>query len=256
MDTNSSSFGPLVLILIGIAYLLYNTGVITISPWHALVTYWPVILIYFGLKNIVFGLLRLRGKDFGDAFLGAVIAFFGFNWLAPRIGLSAISLSWSMTWPIFLILLGLSLLFDGKSFMQVRVLTEDGSNHDKLPRATASLIGEVRRGGSSWALDDTYIRHAIGSVHLDLTQAIIPEKEVKLNISGLIGEATIYLPPDLPVRIECRLHAGDMSVLERSASGVNLDPIVIERPDYVEAVKKLDIRVHWRIGDVKIRRIG
>ena len=72
----------------------------------------------------------------------------------------------------------------------------------------------------------------------------------------MIGEATIYLPPDLPVRIECRLYAGEMSVLDRSESGANLGPITMESPGYAEAVKKLNIRVHWRIGDVKIRRIG
>jgi lia operon protein LiaF len=256
LNTNSSYLGPLFIILIGIGYLLYNMGIIAISPWQALITYWPLFVIYHGLKTFVLGLFQWRGKDFGDMLLGAVVAFFGFNWLAPRIGLSAISLSWSMLWPIFIILLGLSLLFDSKKVLSVQVLGDDDKDHDKLPSASASLIGEVRRGATSWALDDTTIRHAIGSVHLDLTQAIIPEREVKINIAGMIGEATIYLPPDLPVRIECRLYAGEMSVLDRSESGANLGPITMESPGYAEAVKKLNIRVHWRIGDVKIRRIG
>ena len=64
---------------------------------------------------------------------------------------------------------------------------------------TTIIIGELRRGGEAWYVDDTNISHGIGEVKFDFTNAVIPDKEIFFNISGLVGEVTIYLPPDLPL---------------------------------------------------------
>ena len=37
-------------------------------------------------------------------------------------------------------------------------------------------------------LDDTQIRQGVGSVNLDLTQAIIPDREVQIDIVGYVGK--------------------------------------------------------------------
>ncbi|NPV80674.1 MAG: hypothetical protein HPY52_10425 [Firmicutes bacterium] len=41
---------PLFLIVIGIVLLLNNYGLITVNIWDLLATYWPVLLILYGLS--------------------------------------------------------------------------------------------------------------------------------------------------------------------------------------------------------------
>lgn len=252
MNTNHGSFWPLIIILTGIGYLLFNLKIIPITPWQAFVTYWPAILIIAGLKNILQGSARSPQRQDGDIGLNFVLILLGAYLLAPRLGFSVIPISWSLIWPVLLIIFGFSLLFKKGNIVKVEL---NGVSYEKSPKTTSSLIGEVRRGSTGWALDDTYIRHGIGSVHLDLTQAIIPEREVVIDVGGMVGEVVIYLPPELPVKIDCQLDMGDMVVFDQAESGTHRR-LELQSENYQTAVKKLDIRVRWRIGEIKIRRIG
>lgn len=60
-------FGGFVLIGIGIIFLLQQMGYVNISIGSIISTFWPLILIYLGLKN----LLTTRGE--GGSFIGAFI---------------------------------------------------------------------------------------------------------------------------------------------------------------------------------------
>jgi len=46
-----SLFWGLIILVLGMLFLLKNFG-LEIDVWHLLGKYWPVILIYIGLKNI------------------------------------------------------------------------------------------------------------------------------------------------------------------------------------------------------------
>jgi hypothetical protein len=46
-----SLFWGLIILVLGMLFLLKNFG-LEINIWHLLGKYWPVILIYIGLKNI------------------------------------------------------------------------------------------------------------------------------------------------------------------------------------------------------------
>lgn len=254
MNGSSSVFWPLVIILTGLGYLLYNLGLIAITPWQILYTYWPALLILYGLKTFADQVFRKKDHSDGggEIVFAVLVILFGAYLLAPRLGFPVVRISWSIVWPILLILIGISLLFDKEKVIKIQV----GSDlTDSPPKATTALIGEIRLGTTSWVLDDTYIRHGIGTVSLDLTRAIIPEREVVIDISGLVGESVIYLPPDLPVKIDCQINAGDIAVLDRSDSGLHRRVTMVS-PGYDQAARKLDIRVRWKVGDVKIRRIG
>jgi lia operon protein LiaF len=255
VNNSSSLFWPLLIIAVGMGYLLHNLGFVAVTPWQILHTYWPALIILHGLRKIA-DFSRPKGhhpRDGGELVTAVLLVLFGAYLLAPRIGLPVIPISWNVVWPIIIILIGISLLFDKERVVKIQV---NGDHRDgAAPRAASSLVGEIRRGSTSWVLDDTFIRHGIGSVTLDLTQAIIPEREVIIDISGLLGESVIYLPPDLPVKADCQIKAGDITVLDQSDSGIQRRISYIS-PGYHEAVRRLDIRVRWKAGDIKIRRIG
>ncbi|OAB46024.1 cell wall-active antibiotics response protein LiaF [Paenibacillus glacialis] len=101
-------FGGLVLIGIGVIFLLQQMGYVDISLGSIISTYWPLILIYAGLKN----LLTSRGK--GGSFLGAFILIAVGGYFQAR------ALDWDILSPGdffkylvpgFLILCGLHVIF-------------------------------------------------------------------------------------------------------------------------------------------------
>lgn len=247
---------PVIIILIGVGYLLANLGIISITPWQAFIKYWPIILIWFGIKQLWRTLRRPNGRyrpDSTEIVIWLVITLLGVYILLPRIGFNVISLSWNLIWPALLIILGFIKLFKKEGVIKVD-LKGLGSN-TKGVRSHTSFIGEVHRGSNSWELDDLYLRHGIGSVDLDLTQAIIPDREIIIDISGIVGEVTIYLPPELPFKAVCQLNVGEITVLGHNESGTHRR-IEMQTEDYETATRRLDIRVSWKIGEVKIRRIG
>lgn len=255
MKESSRLSTPLLLIIIGVWYLLTNLGFIPITPWQGFMRYWPSILIWYGIKNLV---KELRNKNhplyvspFAIIFWLSMAAIGMYN-LLPRLGFVVVPISWNLVWPVIVILIGISYFF--KDQFLTRVFHGKSSWSDKS-HSYNSIIGDFSRGGNGWVVEDTNLTFGIGDVKFDLTQAIIPERHININVSGLIGDIVIYLPEDLPFKTNCYAKLGEVSVLQENRSGVG-NLISLETPDYSTATRKLDIQVQLKIGEVKIRRIG
>lgn len=50
-NKKESLFWGLIILILGMLFLLRNFG-LEINVWHLLEKYWPLILVYIGLKNI------------------------------------------------------------------------------------------------------------------------------------------------------------------------------------------------------------
>lgn len=50
-NKKESLFWGLIILVLGMLFLLKNFG-LEINVWHLLGKYWPLILVYIGLKNI------------------------------------------------------------------------------------------------------------------------------------------------------------------------------------------------------------
>ncbi|HHY10411.1 MAG TPA: cell wall-active antibiotics response protein [Firmicutes bacterium] len=240
---------PAVLIGLGVGFLLHNLNIISFTPWALL---WPGLIIYVGLSQLRD--LKRRpssGQSSKELVFWLIVTTLGFYLLLPRIGVLVPTLPWKIVWPALLIILGVLKLFPGKQ--PVFIFKKTGFTKQG-PHYKSSFVGEIRKGPSNWVLDDLYVRQAIGSVSLDLTQAIIPEREVELYVSGYVGDVSIYLPPGLDFRAECSLGLGDLTVLEHNESG-SQKYIVTETTGYAQAARRLNIQVHWKIGDVRVRQI-
>lgn len=241
---------PIVLIGFGLGFLLYNLQIVSFTPWSIL---WPVLIIWLAADQLVKIKRRQRGsQDSWDIVLWLIILTVGAYMLLPIIGIPLPSIPWKVVWPLGLVLLGLLILFPGRnSFVKVN-LTPGGRK--RSGEFKSSFVGEFNRGPGNWVLDDTEIRQGIGSVTLDLTQAIIPDREIHIDIFGYVGEASIYLPPGLPFKAECSLSVGEITVLDQNESGTPRY-VKTQSADYDTATQKVDIRVHWKIGEISIRQI-
>ena len=231
---------PLLIILIGVGYLLANLGMIPITPLQALIRYWPVFLILWGVRIVWDALFsRFRGQKSSSLILGIVLILGGLNLVLRRSGYPGFSLNWGIVWPILVIVLGLELMLKSKR----------GSG------SSSPIIGDFSRSGEAWYVEDLYLNHFIGDVKLDLTKAVVPNKEIFFDINGSIGDITIYIPHDLPLNVKSNIGIGEIRVLDHGAEGIARS-LELRTPDYDEAERKLNLRVFLKIGEITVRRIG
>ncbi|OMF32158.1 hypothetical protein BK133_15030 [Paenibacillus sp. FSL H8-0548] len=104
-------FTGLVIIAIGLLFLLRQTGHVTFDIGNLISTYWPVILIFWGVS----GLLSQRSN--GSGWWGAVVLLVGCIFLGRNLEL----FDWSVgdivpyIWPVVVILIGINLIWKPKS---------------------------------------------------------------------------------------------------------------------------------------------
>lgn len=229
---------PLVLVIIGFGYLLNNLGIVSVSPGQVISRYWPLLLVFYGFKILGDNYRKARYYGTGTLIFAIVIILIGINLLLPRIGYARFGISWHILWPILLIIIGFKFI----------VNTKNKHKH-------TSFVGELSRGGEAWYVDDTTYSHAIGEIKLDLTNAVIPDKEVFFHISGGVGEVTLYLPSDLALKADCRVNIGEINLLGENASGISRF-LAIESPNYDSAERKLNLSISLKVGEITVRRIG
>lgn len=230
---------PLLIILIGVGYLLANLGLIPLTPWQAFVKYWPALLVLGGLRIIIRDTVisRFRAHKSHSLVYGVVLILIGLNLLIPRLNIEGFAVTWGLVWPVLLIALGIQILLNKK---------RQASNR--------FIVRGLSQNKTSWYVDDLYLNQFIGDITLDLTKAVIPNKEIFFEIHSSIGDLDIYIPSDLPLHAKCRVAIGDITVLDRSEEGVGV-ALDVKTVDYDQAERKLNLAVSYRIGSVTVRRI-
>lgn len=103
-----SLFGPLLLIVIGLVFLLRNLGVLDGGVWDIVIRLWPVLLIMMGLDSIY-----KREGFVGAVFLiGLGIIFLLANFGYLNVGVWQLVLK---LWPVMIIAIGFDLIFGRRS---------------------------------------------------------------------------------------------------------------------------------------------
>ena len=103
--TNGAWIGGGVLILLGLIFLLQNTGIFFLHNWWALF----ILIPAFGSYSSAYGIYQSNGRRFTHAVRGAFIGgvFFTLLTAAFLFGVSA-----GLFWPLILILAGVALLMN------------------------------------------------------------------------------------------------------------------------------------------------
>lgn len=263
----------LLFLAFGITFLLQILGFIDVewSLWSILATYWPVILILIGVKEILAWVSgrfthtrRLRGNLFYGLFLTTLGVIFQGN------KLDWFYIGWGDIWKFFfaalIIYIGYTLVFksdEGGFIIDLRkkkIKTDwEDEEHTDPAHVTFStkrnmLVGSMNLGqSSSWHLEDMKISMGVGDIDLDLSRAIIPDGETFIDLSGLIGDINIVLPEELAAMVEADVRLGEVYVFGNSQSGAGRF-VSYKSVDYELAHKKVHIIVSLSIGDISIKR--
>jgi len=274
----------ILILSIGIVFLLTNTGLVDTELTTLFSTFWPAIIILYGLKilfeGIIYffhGLKRDRwqiGKILWGSFVSAAgTLILGNNAEWFQYGISDL---WNWTWPLIVVYIGFKILFDRdgnavinlgpeevkKARKQKKSKKGDGSfqfgnnrNHEyregKGRKNQRTFIGDISLGKQPWEPDGMNINMGIGSIELDLMKAILKDGENFLDVSSWIGSVEIYVPKEMAVQANVHVKAGEVTLFNDSHAGTGRSATYMS-PGFHNAEKKLILDVDLGIGDVEV----
>jgi len=179
----------IIVILAGLALLLFNTGFIPYYLRHIIIS-WPMLLVAIGVVSLMGAENRIPG---------IILILVGGFFLIPRIFILDINFS-QLFWPLILICLGILILFrrfpHPREWSHRKTATFPGSGtsldqgvifEDHIFSGTEKrIINKEFKGGR--------INVLFGGIKLDLSQASLAEGTNDLEVNVIFGGATIIVP--------------------------------------------------------------
>ncbi len=232
-------------VLVGVSTLLNALAITNINIGIIIKTYWPVILIFWGLNSLI-DYFRGSGEEdtrvlrsLGQLVSGLIILALGVLFLGGNLGLIEVDLSlfWRLFWPVIIIIFGISLI-------RGKVPKEGGKNH-------WAFMGGIDVGKSPFKLQSGTYFAVMGGVDLDLNKAEIPEGETVLDLTAVMGGIDIKVPEDLSIICEGTALLGGIDFLKESTGGI----ISSKRIEYLPGDNQRQVRFVARtlMGGVSIK---
>ncbi|MFN7251802.1 MAG: cell wall-active antibiotics response protein LiaF [Anaerobacillus sp.] len=263
----------LLILTLGLLFLLSNLGVVELNIGTFISTFWPLIIIYLGLRQVFRGVIyfgrKLRDGQwrFNKVFWGMFILAIGIVLQGNKLDYFSISSGqfWSWTWPVFIIYFGLSIIFNRGSDLIVVDLSNKYDGEDRkeflankkrssFSSVNKTLIGDIHLGKTPWQIEDLETWVGIGDISVDLSTAMLKDGENRIEFSGVIGDVKILVPDSLPVKINAEVKLGDVKIFENKQSGTSRF-VSYESENFSVADKKVSIFIKLSIGDVKVKRV-
>ncbi len=181
-----------ILAFIGILFLLDNFHVFDA---RAVLAFWPIAFI-------VVGSLKLSNARHPAGYVvGGALVLVGVLLTLSHMGV--IEIRWRDWWPVFLIALGISVIFKGQLRRSRDFTQADGSHSKTLPDSQVDLT--VVMGGTQLKVDSQDFRGGditavMGGVELDFRNASI-HGEATLHVFVAMGGVDIKIPTDWAVMV-------------------------------------------------------
>jgi predicted membrane protein len=169
-----------ILVLIGLAFLLDNLGLISIeSLWR----FWPLLLIAAGIGNF---LSRHRAW-------GLLLLFAGVILQLNELGIT--HFGWAAFWPMMLIGFGFFIIWGSFGWNSKSVAAKSTGGDPRTTLNEAVVFGGLERRMTSQDFRGGEITAIFGGVELDLTEASMQGTEATLAISAIFGGVELRVPP-------------------------------------------------------------
>jgi len=178
-------FGIVILVL-GLLWTAENLG---LGEAEAVLRWWPALLLAYGL-------VRLAGLDGTRSWVSGALFTLAGGWMLAR-ELGWVHLSIWRLWPVWMIVVGLGLIFRSVRPGQ----PQPGADQDTYPRPFA-IMGGVTRSIESQALTGIEATAVMGGVELDLRGAKARDREVVMEVFTMMGGIDIVVPDDWRVVTE------------------------------------------------------
>ena len=189
---------------------------------------------------------------------GGIMILFGVLFLFDNLDVLDFGEVMKNFWPLILVAVGVKIILSRKATANVD-LSSAGSeaNFSTSPAYSTDYLSENRFIGdahlqiNSKAFQGGTASNFIGDVTLDLSGIMLAEGQRNLTVSGFIGDVTLVAPKNVPYAIHASLTIGDLVMFGRKEGGFGLTR-VYKSADFDAAITRLNIRVSFFIGDIKI----
>jgi hypothetical protein len=180
------SFVGLLLVALGVMFLLDNTDVLG-TERRVVGTYWPALLIAWGLWGLLSGGFRARMWPLALVVVGVVF-------LVANLRLYPVSVG--QLWPVILVAVGLSFLlrWGGSRPPRQAPLTGGGKASYIFGGGEERVTNRDYAGGEVTAI--------CGGIKLDLREASLRQGKATLDATIICGGLELLVPPEWRVNIQ------------------------------------------------------
>ena len=198
----SSIFFAVILIILGVVFLLNKVLDMQFGVWDIV---WPAALLCLGIMWLV---ERFSPFALGVAVLGAYC-------LLRNLGVYLPALSWGVIWPIGVVLIGLTILYE-TVFAKKRHHPYEGKEQKTFTAEDGGAVMHVAFAQDNRKLTGVFhgaeVHVSFGSATLDLTAAQM-ENEVQIVYTETsFGSFDLWIPRDVAVRNEIKATCGAVEV--------------------------------------------
>ncbi|MEN1970249.1 cell wall-active antibiotics response protein LiaF [Lentibacillus sp. N15] len=236
------------LIIVGMILVLDNIGLVEVQMddyWGLII---PVLFMLLGVKLFIDD-FKYKG---GSWIFGSLLVIFGGLLLLGELAIINFSFSdITKLWPLLIIYIGYSIIKPTKKkYVHGKIKKKYVRDNMSYGKRIFS-VGDHEYKQSNWKVEPMNLKNAAGNCYMDFTKAFIPDKEIPITINNWAGDVQLLLPEHLPFRIDASVKVGDINVLDQKVDGINRH-IFYESSDYDAAVRKLDINVKLKAGDIRV----
>jgi lia operon protein LiaF len=115
-----------------------------------------------------------------------------------------------------------------------------------------TLVDSIRWGQEPWILRNTSIWYVIGEFNMDLSLAILEQKETTVILQGVIGDVDIIVPEDIGVSVQASVMFGQIDVAMEKEAGL-MNKLVWQSPNYNTCDHRVKLVLSYIVGDIDIK---
>ena len=181
--------------------MLNSLGVTDIRIGYIVKTFWPILLIIWGIQFFMY-----PGKGKAEIAAGIIILAIGILLQGNKLQWFTVDLAllWNILWLIILLLLGVAL---------IRIIWS-------IRNSQWSFMGMIERKKEKWTLHRGGYWALIGGIELDLRDAILEKGEHSVVCNVILGNIKIILPEKVTTVIDATAVLGGIDVLGENTGGI------------------------------------
>lgn len=181
------AFG-IMLIIVGVVFLLHNGGIINDELAEIIIS-WPMLLIAIGIVGL-----------FGHGKLGNLILIVIGGYFLALHHLDVPGNFSHMFWPVFLIVIGVIVVFKARFFSTSHRINKSGVTADFIDEV--AIFGGNNRIITSSSFKGGKITSIFGGSKIDLSNCTLAEGTSELEVTSIFGGTSLKVPSDWNIKLQ------------------------------------------------------
>ncbi|RTE11307.1 cell wall-active antibiotics response protein LiaF [Paenibacillus whitsoniae] len=145
------------------------------------------------------------------------------------------------------IVIAIVLISLGLFFIKSRQVYKDESYSQKQ-----KIVDSVRLGREPWILRNNSTWYLVGETYIDLSLAILEQKETTVILQGVVGDIDIKVPDDIGVSVVSSVTFGQIQVAAERETGV-MNKLTWQSNNYDYCDHRVKLVLSFIVGDIKVK---